>query len=170
MAIRCDAPKPFCVAPIASFTCGAPAFWDILVPETFLSTGAKPKQTISPTVMPVGMVWDDKNGAISGTAVEPNLCAWNNYTVTITDSGGTSTCSGAIRVMAEKPKIEYSASVLTFTHMTKITEVTAASGGSCAPIANCLRRRRSLLAWCSTRPPAPSLVPRPSLPARPRHT
>ena len=72
MALRCDAQPPMCVALNQSYTCGAAVEWDVLVPENFLVGGAKYTQTISPTVMPTSMVWDDKNGVISGTAVEPN--------------------------------------------------------------------------------------------------
>ena len=64
------------------------------------------------------------------------MCAWRNWTVTMTDSGGSTTCGFGIKVMAEKPQISYP-KYLEFVHRKPISTVSANLGSSCAPIDSC---------------------------------
>merc|ERR1719453_2137839 len=99
-----------------TLTCGASHMWELLVPESSLVGGAKPKLAITSTPMHKGTVWNYVDGTISGIPTEPALCAWRNWTVTMTDTGGSTTCGGGIKVMADLPKISYPKETLMYIH------------------------------------------------------
>merc|ERR1712100_855377 len=128
------APAPQIYCPHDTFTCGSPASWDFLVPENTLAIGAKPNFNMVGNIS--GTTFDTYNGVIAGIPTTPT-CTATNMTGTMTDSGGSASCTFGLTVKPLPPVIEYEKETFEFTHRTNIGRLSANKGSNCAPITNC---------------------------------
>jgi len=98
--------------------------------------GATVRFTVSPD-LPHGVSFDTRNGAITA---DPTVLAtdFKNYTVTATDSGGSTSILVTIRIIAQPPVLKYSPSSYTLIHTKYQSGIDALNtAGNYAVITHC---------------------------------
>lgn len=122
-------PNPVTVAP-SGLTYTSPPVFVVGQPITAMTpsvSGSVTSYSVSPA-LPAGLSLNTTSGAISGTPSQVTASA--AYTVTATNSGGSTTATITIVVNDASPVVVYEATSLTFTTGVPVTVAPTSSGGA----------------------------------------